>query len=173
MKRTFYPICCIICCIIIIVIGYCCWYGPTTTVIVVRHAEKAATPPEDPPLTAAGQERAESLAHVLEKAGVDVIFATTFQRTQQTVAPTASNLGLTPIIIDATDQLVSTILSNHRGKQVLVAGHSPTVPDIIHKLGGPSGLMINDYDNLFVVHIKHYFCGYPSLTHLQYGEPAP
>lgn len=72
-------------------IGYFCFYGPVTTVILVRHAEKMVLPPsdprsDDPPLSADGTTRAQTLAHVVGNAGIEVIFATEFQRTQMTIA---------------------------------------------------------------------------------------
>ena len=70
--------------------------GASTTVLLVRHAEKtsAAT---DPPLSVAGKARARVLAHVAGSAGVNAIYHTQFQRTQQTVKPLAVAQGLTPI----------------------------------------------------------------------------
>lgn len=160
----------------IITLIYFCWSAPVTTVILVRHAEKVEVPPSpDPPLTPEGMQRAETLAHVVEDTGIDVIFATEFQRTQATVAPAAANLSLTPVIISAgnTDEQVNLIKSDHKGDEVLVAGHSDTVPMIIEGLGISSPPSIgNEYDNLFVVHIRHLILiEHAKLTHLKYGEP--
>lgn len=177
MKKAFYYSVLFICCIVIIVIGYFCWHVPITTVILVRHAEKAAIPSDDPPLSPDGILRAQALSHVVEDTDIDVIFATEFQRTQLTVEPTATNLGLTPIIIPAanTEELVTSINSDHKGKEILVVGHSNTVPAIMETLGISSAPVIadNDFDNLFVVHIRHYIFRHAKLTHLKYGNPSP
>ncbi len=57
---------------------------------------------------------------------------------------------------------------------VLVAGHSNTVPDIIEALGisTPPVITANQYDNLFVVHIRHYIFRHSKLTNLKYGNPS-
>src|SRR5688572_10118497 len=68
------------------------------TLIIVRHAEKAG-PDGDVPLTDAGHARAAALAHVLRDANISTIFATNLQRTQQTAAPIARALNLTPVIV--------------------------------------------------------------------------
>lgn len=166
----------IVCCIIIVVIGYFCWHGPVTTVILVRHAEKEAFPPDDPPLSPEGVLRAQTLAHVVADAGIDVIFATDLIRTQATVVPAAADYGITPIIIPSTNtgELVSAINSEHRGKEILVAGHSNTIPGIMEALGisAPPVITDSDYDDLFVINIRHFFFRYTKLTHLQYGNPS-
>ena len=176
MKKTYcYPVL-ILCVLVIFIFVYFCWSGSVTTVILVRHAEKAASPPGDPLLTPEGTERAQILSHVVKDAGIDVIFATQYQRTQLTVAPTTANLGLTPVIISAanTEELVNIINSDYRGGEILVAGHSNTVPDIIEALGisPPPVITDNDHDNLFVVHIRHSIFSYSKLTNLKYGTPS-
>ena len=60
-----------------------------TTVFLTRHAERDTTPPEDPALTAAGKERAERLARMLEGAGVKAVFTSQFARTRETGRPLA------------------------------------------------------------------------------------
>ena len=158
MKRVYYYLVLIICVIGIIVIGYFCWHAPVTAVVIVRHAEKATTPPTDPSLSQEGMQRAQTLAHVVEDVGIDVIFATQYQRTQATVAPAASNLDLIPIIVPAanTEELVNMIISDYKGLEILIAGHSNTVTAIIESLGILSAPSIaeNEYDNLFIIHNK-------------------
>ena len=173
LKRAFcYPVL-IVCLIVIVIIGAFCRYSPVTTVILVRHAEKATEPPDDPPLTLEGTLRAQILAHVVENAGIDVIFTTELRRTRATVEPTAAGLGIAPVIIPAanTDELVASINSEHRGMTILVAGHSNTIPVIMETLGvpDPPAIADGDYDDLFVVHIRHSVFRYTRLTHLQYG----
>ena len=141
-----------------------------TTVLIVRHAEKAASPPDNPPLTAAGQERAKNLIHIVGKAGIKAIYATQYARTQQTVQPLADHLGLTVNKLEAgnTKQLVDEALSKHAGEVILFAGHSNTIPDIITALGGDpiSPIGDNDYDNLYIVTI--YSPGKAKVVNLKY-----
>lgn len=149
------------------------WPAEITTVYIVRHAEKVDNS-ANPPLSAAGQARAEELAHVLGDEGIDAVFVTNFTRTQQTGAPVAAVAGVTPEQYQASDTqgVVDTILTNHAGGRVLVVGHSNTVDDIASGLGatGLSDLGEDQFDRLFVVHrlenVAH-------LDQLRYGVETP
>jgi broad specificity phosphatase PhoE len=156
--------------------GFQAGADPDTTVVLVRHAEKDTTIPEDPPLTEAGQARAETLAHVAAELGVTTIFTSRYARTRQTVRPLAEQLGLTPVEYDAGDggALVASILADHRGETVLVAGHSNTVPSLIGLLGGPELPDIDGrvYHDLYVVTVPGGE-GEVRLLHLRYGTPTP
>ncbi len=101
-------------------------YGQVT-VILTRHAEKAATPPKDPPLSEAGKKRAAALASMLADSGVDVIYTTEFQRTQQTAAVLAERVHVKPTVLPAkdADALVKAIRARQSGV-VVVVGHSNT-----------------------------------------------
>jgi broad specificity phosphatase PhoE len=142
------------------------------TVILTRHAEKAAIPPKDPPLTPAGQKRAEALASMLADCGVDAIYTTEFQRTQQTAAVLAERVHIKPTVIPAndTDALVKAIRERQSGV-VVVVGHSNTLPEIIAALGGPHvNIPESEYDNLFVLTVG---ASHSSLLRLHYGDSAP
>jgi broad specificity phosphatase PhoE len=150
--------------------------GPTT-VVLVRHAEKAA-PKGDPPLSEAGAARAEELARTVGALGVDALFATQFRRTRDTLEPLARRSGVdvtvAPVerVEDSARELAATILRDHRGGVVVVAGHSNTVPAIIAALGGepPDSIADGRYDDLFVLVID----GDRVVTmNLKYGAPAP
>jgi broad specificity phosphatase PhoE len=143
-----------------------------TTIILVRHAEKAAEPAADPPLTTAGAARAETLADVLRDARVNAIVSTQYQRTRLTVAPTAARLGIQAEVIDArvpARATADTLLARFRGRTVLVAGHSNTVPAIVAAFGVPQPPDICDegYDNMFIVTIPP--SGVASVTRLHFG----
>ena len=108
------------------------------TVIVVRHAEKdAAGDPQDPHLGEAGQKRAKALAALLRKSGASALFASEFHRTRDTLAPLATELGLTVETVSARDAaaLVKRIDALPAGATVVVAGHSNTVPGLLALLG--------------------------------------
>jgi broad specificity phosphatase PhoE len=139
-----------------------------TTVLLVRHAERA-----NDSLTVDGWIRAEQLAHVTRKSGVSAVYASTAARTQQTVRRLADLRGLELRIYTDTDTLAEKILTEHVGEVILVAGHQPTVPEIISKLGGASGdcAIDSEYDNLCVVTIPS--DGEANVLHLQYGESSP
>ena len=132
----------------------------STTIILVRHAEKAAEPADDPPLTAAGEARAAALVDALGAAGVQAIYSTKWKRTQQTALPISQKLGVPVTTFDATpgaqgygEIYAAELLAKHRGKVVLVVGHSNTVPAILKGLRVANAPAITDpeYDNLFIV----------------------
>ena len=106
-------------------------------IYLLRHAEKLVTPGNrDPQLSAAGLERARALADKLRGTAVDRIYATPYQRTQQTVAPLADERQLTPIIADP--RAPATMLAEWRqacGQVLVYAGHSNTVPALLRDLG--------------------------------------
>jgi len=147
-------------------------------IVVVRHAERAdaappgaaamAAPSTDPPLSAAGHERAGRLAAMLRSAGIKQIFTTEFLRTKQTAAPTAQALKLDMTPVSSRD--VNALIARVTGGQgnVLVVGHSNTVPDILKRLGIKDAITIADteHDNLFVVVRPE--SGEPTLVRLRY-----
>ncbi len=150
-----------------------------TTVIVVRHAERAAVEGRDPPLSEAGEQRARALVEAVGDAGVKAIYATQFQRTQQTARPLAEHLGVPLTIFEATGDarahaaaLAREVLSKHAGEVVVVVGHSNTVPAIVQALGGTEVPEIPDseYHNLFVVVIPA--TGPPSTIRARYGAQS-
>lgn len=145
-----------------------------TTVYVVRHAEKAGADP-DTPLSPAGFERADALAAKLKDAEVDLVFATSLQRTQQTVKPLADRVGAGIRIVEplAIDSLIGLIRSEGKGRVVLVAGHNNTVPRIVQGLSGQvvDGIPEHAFDRLFQVDLPTE--GEARLTIHHYGEPTP
>ncbi len=131
-----------------------------TVVYLVRHAEKADDGTADPPLTDVGIARAQALADSLADAGLDAIFVTHFQRTGLTAQPLAERIGLTPVVIPATDGTDSLTARTARqiralppGSHVLVVGHSNTIGALVAALGGPPMQDLPDcqYDSLFQV----------------------
>lgn len=149
-----------------------CWGSPTV-VLLVRHAERqVGVDALDP----TGIARAQELAHVLEKSGISAIYTSEATRTQQTAAPTATLLGITPANLVSTDVagLVSAIRTNHLGQKVLVVGHSNTVPQIIAEFGGPAVTIgANEYDNFYVLTVCRCRGERVRLANLQYGAASP
>jgi broad specificity phosphatase PhoE len=139
-----------------------------TTVFVIRHAERA-----NDSLTADGWARAEQLSHVAFKSGVSAVYASSAARTQQTVKRLADLRGLETHIYTDPETLVQTILNDHQGEVILVAGHQPTVPEIIDHLGGEASACAigSEYDNLCVVTILGE--GVADVISLQYGDSSP
>ena len=121
------------------------------SLLLVRHGERDTTGP-DTPLNAAGRQRAERIAAKLSETRIDAVYATTLQRTQQTVAPTAVAHHLQIKVHDANDTKgLVELLKKERGT-VLVAGHSDTLPEIAKAFGCDIGpIAADDFDGLFVV----------------------
>ena len=142
------------------VLGLAAVASAQPAVFIVRHAERAdagtpaaKVPGADPDLSEAGRARAESLATTLKDARITAIFVTEYKRTAQTAAPLAKALGIQPTAITSKDvdglaEKVRTAAGN-----VLVVGHSNSVPTLIKALGVADPLTIaeEEFDNLFVV----------------------
>jgi len=150
----------------------------TTTVIFVRHAEKALTPADDPSLSPAGQRRVAELTRQLVDAdvvqGIDAVYSTPYRRTEETVRPIAEALNLTINSYDAadTEAIMEHIVREHKGKIILVAGHSNTLPALIGNMGASKKVPEideNEYDNIYVVSIPWF--GKTKTIRLRYGEP--
>jgi phosphohistidine phosphatase SixA len=129
------------------------------TVLLVRHAERAdagmsgaGSMATDPDLSDVGRARSESLARMLKDAGIVAIYVTEFKRTQQTAAPLAKALGIEAITVPANTPGTLLEALKTAGGNVLVVGHSNTVPDLLRGLG-VTAVKIDDkeFDNLFVV----------------------
>lgn len=160
----------------VIVFAYFATFSrPVTTVILVRHAEKNIEPENpDPDLSPAGHARALELTRVFANSGIQAAYATQYKRTQQTVAPLASQLRVPIIAIDAkqSQEVVRRILSDHRGQTVFLAGHNNTVPEIVNLLSGESQPLIpeSEFDNLYIVTVYRF--GKAKVVKLKYGAPS-
>jgi len=156
------------------------WYflgkQPVTTVILVRHAEKNIEPENpNPALSPAGQQRTQTLVHLLGQSGINAVYATQYTRTQSTATPLASHLGLKVNQIEARNlaELVRQIKTNNAGGVVFAAGHNNSVPEIIAALGGGTFPIIpeSEYDNMFIVTVQRF--RNTRVLKLKYGNPSP
>ena len=152
------------------------------TVFLIRHAEREEEPSQDPPLKKEGVARSQELARLLGGAGIKTIYTSQFARTKLTAEPLATKLGLTatPISLrsnpanprqiaeESTTEIVNKIMERP-GENVLVVGHSNSVPDVIKMLGGDVVPTIDEekYDDLFIVTV--YAKGKAKVTHMKYG----
>ncbi|MGI9262724.1 MAG: phosphoglycerate mutase family protein, partial [Woeseiaceae bacterium] len=151
----------------------------TTTMIFVRHAEKALMPVDDPGLSAEGELRAAELARQLVDAdvvaGIDAIYSTSYRRTVETAQPIADALGI-PINRyspdDDDEDVVNAMVRDHKGKIILVVGHSNTVPALIAALGASKNvppIAEMEYDNIYLISIPWF--GKTKTIRMRYGTP--
>ena len=152
------------------------------TVFLIRHAEREDEPRQDPPLKKEGVTRSQELARLLASAGIKAIYTSQFARTKLTAEPLATKLGLTvaPISLkisptnprqiaeESTTEVVNKIMERP-GENMLVVGHSNSIPDVIKMLGGDVVPTIDErkFDDLFIVTV--YAKGQASVTHVKYG----
>ena len=150
----------------------------TTTVIFVRHAEKALQPADDPGLSPAGQRRVAELTRQLKDAdviaGIDAVYSTPYRRTEETARPIAELLELPVNSYDASDTeaIMEYIVREHKGKIILVVGHSNTLPALMANMGASKrvpAIAENEYDNIYIVSIPWF--GKTKTIRLRYGEP--
>jgi broad specificity phosphatase PhoE len=122
-------------------------------VVIVRHAEKAADGGSDPDLSSAGRARADALARILKDSGITGIFTTEFKRTQETAAPTATSVRVTPTVVAAKDTAALVAKLHQLNGNALVVGHGDTIPNLVKALGinVPVNIPDADYSELFVV----------------------
>ena len=150
----------------------------TTTIIFFRHAEQTSHDETDPPLSEAGQRRVAELTRQLVDAdvvaGIDAIYSTPHIRSLETARPLADRLDL-PIntySADDTEEILDTILKNHKGKIILVIGHSSTLPVLIANLGASKkvpAIAQNEFDNIYIISIPWF--GKTKTIRLRIGEP--
>ena len=150
----------------------------TTTIIFFRHAEQTSHDEADPPLSEAGQRRVAELTRQLVDAdvvaGIDAIYSTPYVRSLETARPIADQLDL-PInsyAADDTEEILDTILKNHKGKIILVIGHSNTLPVLIANLGASKkvpAIAQNEFDNIYIISIPWF--GKTKTIRLRIGEP--
>ena len=118
--------------------------GEPGVVFLVRHAERA-----DAGMASAKVARAA----LLKDAKITAIFTTEYKRTRDTAQPLATAAGIAAAVVDSKDGagLIGKVKAS--AGNILVIGHSNTVPEIIKALGVSEPVAIADdqFDNLFVV----------------------
>ena len=123
-------------------------------VYLLRHGEKDTLPEGDPALSAAGQQRAEQLARVLQDVPVSRIYSTDYRRTRQTVAPLAAQKNLPVLIYNPRDLPGAAAALCREVGVAVVAGHSNTTPTLVALLGGEAGPPIvekSEFDRLYLL----------------------
>lgn len=136
-----------------------------TTFILVRHAEKEANAAtmqagvsnKDPELSEAGKARALRLADMLHRQEIAAIYSTNYKRTLNTVNPLAEKLGVKVQQYEPfKEEAIQKMLEEHRGKTIVIVGHSNNIPWIANYLLGTKQFGDYDesyYENMLVVNV--------------------
>lgn len=129
-----------------------------TVIYLVRHAEKITidAKDKDPLLTQNGLKRAKALAKKIKKIQLSAIYTTDYQRTRLTAEPISQKQNITVQVYDARQikAFAQKILTENKGQNVLVVGHSNTVLETIEALGGSkpiASITDQEYDYFFRV----------------------
>jgi broad specificity phosphatase PhoE len=146
-----------------------------TTIYLVRHAEKIISDPndKDPKLTEKGQNRALDLVEKLKKQKLTAIYSTDYMRTKSTAQPISYKKSLPIKIYDPKllKAFVETILSENKGKKILIVGHSNTVLETIEAMRGKRPIekvLDSEYDYFFT--IKIFTNGLVDVDFEHYGD---
>lgn len=149
-----------------------CSPSENTYVYLVRHADKGGKDS----LSYEGFKRAQQLAHLLNKTGIDKIYSTNYNRTKDTANPLATDLGQEVVIYDPRnlEAFANALKENDLGKKIVVVGHSNTTPSLTNLLLGLDKLNQIDeqeYDKLYLV-ILNPNCE-SQLLEMEYGQKSP
>ena len=146
------------------------------TVVIVRHAEKGKG--NDPALTDTGLLRSYELYNWFMKNRIKPgqVYVSQYKRTRQTADSVVNAFGSRVIQYKADEKaqaLRGELLKNLKGSQdILIVGHSNTVPDILRLFGissYPGEIPDAEHDNLFLIRFKK---GKAKFLHIKYGNPA-
>ncbi|PIF46986.1 histidine phosphatase superfamily protein (branch 1) [Chryseobacterium sp. 52] len=146
---------------LLLIISFTFMHSQTTNIYIVRHAEKDISDinNKNPNLSEAGKQRAKKLLKDLQKVKFSAAYSTPFNRTQQTLQPLAefNKIEITSYNPSDNKKLVEEIRSTYSGKNVIIAGHSNTILNILEAFGAPKPfetISEDDYSNLFHIIIK-------------------
>jgi len=131
----------------------------TTTYFLIRHAEKVRENPADknPDLNERGFQRAENWEKVLKHISFDAIYSTDYKRTLKTAAPIAEKSNLEIKLYNPSKVDFELFQLENTGKNVLIVGHSNSVPQFVNGLINQQKYQeMNDdeFSYLYIVTVK-------------------
>ncbi len=143
------------------------------TFYIVRHAEKDTG--SNPAISLAGKKRAGDLFRKLKDERIDLILVSQYRRTAMTADSVQmyKQVEVMPYMADASGESISKILGSlpEKYKNILIVGHSNTVPAIVRLVGASDyavkELPDSEYDNFFMV---KQVAGKPVLVAEKFGE---
>ncbi len=150
----------------------------TTTIIVTRNANVLLAGGDDAGLSPHGQVRAQEIARLLGAvdvvAGVDAIYVAPNRRARDTSVP-ISIISDAPVHTvedpSAVEELVARILTEYKGKIILLITEPELMQPVIAEMHGSKKLPPieeGEYDNLYIVSIPWF--GKVKTLRLKYGD---
>lgn len=130
-------------------ISNCTCVPPSASIYLIRHADYDGG--TDDPLNAKGLYRAQQLGMIMDHANLAAVFHTVLRRSIDTAAKLSCS---NKIQYSSSQLLVDQIKSNYGGKNVLIVGHSNTIPEILNLLvHASSNVVIGPYDfhRIFII----------------------
>jgi len=129
---------------------------PVQTVIyLIRHAEKEGSG-ANPNLADAGLQRANNWVVILQDVTFDAFYSTNYNRTLQTIQPTATGNGIEVTLYDPANFSLVDVIADHTGTNVLIVGHSNTIPELINTYLGAEiypDMTETEFGNLYKISI--------------------
>jgi broad specificity phosphatase PhoE len=127
-----------------------------TTYYLIRHAEKDRSDPSDknPDLSKKGRQRAMNWSNIFDQFRIDAVYSTNYKRTIHTARYVANAKKLSIKTYDPFEIDYEQFFEDTKGKNVLIIGHSNTIPGFANKLIGDE--IYGDIDdqnnaNLYIV----------------------
>ena len=122
-------------------------------IFLLRHAEYENSRSNNPFLSKKGRERAKALVKYLEDEEIKHIVVSSLRRTQQTAEPLCYERSMAPEKI--TDfYKIYQFIQDYTGN-VVVVGHSNTVPEVIERFGGEKPeIAHDDFSGLYLVTLE-------------------
>lgn len=111
-------------------------YLPISTYYLIRHAEKEIedSENEDPYLSDKGTDRALLYERIFMNITFDQIYSTNTKRALQTVTPIGMDNNTEIKIYDSKALVTEEFFKENLGKNILIVGHSNTIPQIANEL---------------------------------------
>lgn len=137
----------------------------TTTIYLIRHAEKADGS-DDPELSEAGKERTKKWGAYFEKKNITLYYTSLYKRSKLTATFTAAYFSQIPppgtskemrfIAYDPANFSLKQAAQDNEGQNIVVVGHSNTIPAQINALLGKNiypDIKEDEYGNLYIIKI--------------------